>query len=161
MGIDIAKKATINLSNSTTIAAPRSDVWDIISDLSGVAKWVPGITAARFETDETVGDGALRWCDLENPDGSTGYVRELFSDWREGTGFTYEAIDSSFPTRFVNTLALVEQADDTTVVSMETVLTPEPGMDEAQLEGLTAAFTGGVADALEALKTFAETGASD
>lgn len=160
MELETSNNAIIN--DSTTIAAPPSDVWNIMSDLSGIAKWAPGVTAAHFETDQTVGDGALRWCDLENPDGSTGYVRELFSDWRDGTGFTYEVIESSFPVeRIVNKLALVEQADNTTAVSMEMNLTPAPGMDKAQQQGLTAALTEAVAQAVEALKTFAETGASD
>ena len=43
---------------------------------------------------------------------------------------------------------------------MEMNLMPPSGMDEAHVEGLTAAFTGAVAYSLEALKVFVETGTS-
>lgn len=113
------------ITDDITIDAPLSRVWAILADLPSIAKWGPGVIAARVETTNTSGNGAIRYCDLANPGGPPGYVRELFSNWRDEHSYTYEIIEGTIPIEHgVTTITLYDKGNHTTSATMTMQITP-------------------------------------
>lgn len=145
-----------SITDNVTINAPREKVWSVISDLAGVASWGPMVTSATIESENTGGDDAVRHCELAQPDGSTGFVREKFSNWREGTGYSYEIVDGDLPVqRLVNTFELTDH-DDRTTASMAMDILPPEGTSAEAIGGMVEMFSGMVNMTLNSLKNHIE-----
>ena len=75
-----------------TINKPTDDVWKILSDLTAMGNYMPGIQNVYFTSDSKSGVGAARHCIFE--DGIE--LSERVIKWDEDRGYTLET------TQFVN-----------------------------------------------------------
>lgn len=76
----------ITLEDEIRIEASPSDVWGVLSDLSLVHEFSPGVKNAFYTTEQKTGVGAGRHCDLV-PFGS---VEEVVIDWTEEKSLTIQ-----------------------------------------------------------------------
>jgi carbon monoxide dehydrogenase subunit G len=81
-------------SNGIQIDAPPEKVWAVLSDLSTVQDYSPGVSKAYYTSEERNGIGASRHCDLQGP---SGWVEERVAEWDEGRTMTIEIYDSNGP----------------------------------------------------------------
>ena len=82
-------------STAISINAPKQKVWEVLADLGSIYKWNPGVSQSYSTSPETVGEGAMRHCDLQNAKGSSiGYLEERAFDWRDGDGFTIDVYEN-------------------------------------------------------------------
>ena len=144
------------ITDNVTIDAPRDKVWSVISDLPGVTSWGPMVTSATIESDNHSGNDAVRHCELAQPEGSTGFVRERFSNWRDGIGYSYEIVDGDLPVqRLVNTFELTDEGDRTTASMVMDVVPPE-GTPADAIDEMEEMFSGMVNMTLNSLKNHIE-----
>ena len=73
----------IRLSSQVCIDAPVEQVWQALSDLEGIVRWVPAIRRAHCPGEHR-GVGAARVCEL---DGFS--IVETIEAWDEGKRFVY------------------------------------------------------------------------
>lgn len=71
---------------STTIDAPPEHVWAVLSDLTAMRAYLPGLASVRLLSGPEAGVGAARHCVFE--DGVE--LTECVTDWRDGAGYTLE-----------------------------------------------------------------------
>ncbi len=72
-----------------TIHAPKAQVWDIISNLTAIQYYLPGLQSVRYTSDTHRGVGASRYCIFE--DGTE--LHERIHDWNEGISFQIEIFE--------------------------------------------------------------------
>jgi len=72
------------LKGDIEIRAPRERVWEVLADLSAVQHYNPMVKSARYASDQRLGIGASRRCELA-PMGS---IQETAIRWDEGAGYT-------------------------------------------------------------------------
>ena len=65
---------------SVTIEAPAERTWDVLSDLTAMADYMPGATSVRLVSDHATGPGATRHCVFDDGVELTERVR----DWDDG-----------------------------------------------------------------------------
>ncbi|MDX1418874.1 MAG: SRPBCC family protein [Rubricoccaceae bacterium] len=75
-----------DVQRSVTIDAPRDRVWDVLSDLTAMRAYMPGLASVEHVGEAERGVGAARHCVFA--DGVE--LTERVTDWREGTGYTLE-----------------------------------------------------------------------
>lgn len=80
------------LQSQITINKSIDEVWTILSDLTAMGNYMPGIQSVDFTSDAKHGVGAARHCVFE--DGIELHERVL--NWDDGEGYTLET------TKFVN-----------------------------------------------------------
>ncbi len=80
---------------TTVIDAPVAAVWRALSDIGRIADWNPGVRASRLISDQTVGTGTARHCDL----GAGAYLREVVVKWEEHRALTMRIEDTNLPLR--------------------------------------------------------------
>ncbi len=80
------------IQSQVTIDKPQAQVWDILSDITAMGNYMPGIKEVHFTSENKEGVGAARHCTFE--DGVELHERVL--RWQEGQGYTLET------TQFVN-----------------------------------------------------------
>jgi hypothetical protein len=83
---------------------PPETLWDILADLTAVADYNPGITAARLKGNQAQGEGAQRECDLV----PKGKVVERVIEWREGQAVGLEIVESDWPIHFMRWVTRIE-----------------------------------------------------
>lgn len=69
------------------IDAPAEEVWEAIGDFGNIFKWNPAVPASHLTSDEVVGAGTTRHCDLTVPGAS---IEERITDWQEGRSYSVE-----------------------------------------------------------------------
>lgn len=80
------------IQSQVTINKPMEQVWSILSDLTAMGNYMPGIKDVHFTSTNKQGVGAARHCTFE--DGVE--LHERVREWNEGEGYTLET------TKFVN-----------------------------------------------------------
>lgn len=74
------------IQSQITINKPKDKVWAILSDLTAMGNYMPGIDEVHFTSDEKRGMGAARHCTFD--DGIELFERVI--DWNDGHGYTLE-----------------------------------------------------------------------
>lgn len=72
---------------------PPERVWALLADLEAVARYNPGVVAARVRGPAREGVGAERECDLK----PSGRVVERVTAWDEGRAVGLEVVESDWP----------------------------------------------------------------
>ena len=80
------------IQSQVIINKPQTQVWDVLSDLTAMGNYMPGIQDVHFTSENKQGVGASRHCTFK--DGVELHERVL--RWQEGQGYTLET------TQFVN-----------------------------------------------------------
>ncbi len=102
---------------TTRIAAPKDEVWSVLSDLGSIHRWNPGVKASHATSDAPGGEDATRHCDLQRPGGkAVGYLEERAVEWREGDGYRIEITDSNLPLKTASVEFALEADGDGTLV---------------------------------------------
>lgn len=73
------------LRASTTIDAPKSDVWAMLADFDNVAAWAPGVTESHGIAKKDLGVGHGRHCEIEG----FGGIDEIITQWQQQESFAY------------------------------------------------------------------------
>lgn len=68
------------------IDAPAERTWAVLSDLTAMREYMPGVQEVRMLSESGSGAGATRHCRFE--DGIE--LTERVTDWHEGSGYTLE-----------------------------------------------------------------------
>ncbi len=143
------------------INAPKETVWEVLAYLGIIYKWKPGVSHSYSTSSETVGEGAMRHCDLQNAKGgSIGYLEERAFDWRDGEGFTIDIYESNLPLKRNHVRFDLESNGDGTIVT----ITPDYALKFGPLGVLADLLIGrrqlkkGMADMAAGLKHHIETG---
>ncbi len=69
------------------IDAPSEKVWEAIGDFGNIHKWNPSVPTSHLTSDQAVGEGTTRHCDLTVPGAS---IEERITDWQEGRSYSVE-----------------------------------------------------------------------
>lgn len=143
-------------SNQTTIAAPQSAVWAVLSDLETAERYDAFIERAFYVSETRTGVGAARQCDL--PDGSS--IQERVIAWDEGNGYDIEASDDptgAFPLVNQRVRFELESTRDGTLVRMTFSYdyAPSTELPTSEADAMATELLNGV---LGGLKHFVETG---
>ncbi len=74
------------LQTELNIAAPVSEVWDVLADFSTPDTWAAQVTKSySHDPKQDRGVGAGRHCDIEG----FGSIEEIITEWQEGKTLTY------------------------------------------------------------------------
>lgn len=107
------------------IDAPADDVWKVLDDFGGVAKYNPNVEMSGVVAGPDTGTGATRECILDGGE----RIEEEIVEYDSGTGYTVNFTDvGDFPLKENVVDIRVESIDETTsVVTMTSNCTPRFG----------------------------------
>jgi len=71
--------------SSTTINAPKDQVWAVLEDFNNVYTWAPGVSESHGLGSKQQEMGAARHCKLSD----FGAIDEVITEWKQGQGFTF------------------------------------------------------------------------
>ena len=107
-----------HITETVRIEASKEQVWSVLADFGGVAKFHPGLRSSRATSDANSGQGATRQCELH----PMGVIQERIAEWRDGEEMLIEIYEGRNmpPLDFTTTRArLSVHADgDTALVTM-------------------------------------------
>lgn len=83
---------------------PPDRIWAQLALLDAVARFNPGVRAARVRGALTRGVGAVRECDLL----PKGRIAERVTAWEEGRAIGLEVIETDWPLRFMRWVTRIE-----------------------------------------------------
>lgn len=112
-----------SVSVTRVIDASIEDVWRVLDDFGGVAKYNPNVEASKIVAGPDTGTGATRECVLDNG----GRIEEEIIDYKSGTGYTVNFTDTGdFPLEENIVKIRVESLDEArTAVTMTSNFTPK------------------------------------
>lgn len=92
------------INHTLDAKCPPDALWRLLADITSVADYNPGITAARLRGDQAEGTGAQRECDLV----PKGKVVERVIEWQPGTAVGLEIVESDWPIHFMRWVTRIE-----------------------------------------------------
>ena len=96
------------LSGVIHVEATDSKVWDVLSDLKGIAKWSPVVRSASVVTDTDKGEGARRRLKGVNSD----FFDETITEWDDGVRLVYKVEGANSLLQSVHAGFLVSPSDE-------------------------------------------------
>jgi hypothetical protein len=88
-------------------ACPPERLWALLSDLTAVERYNPGVTRASIEGARASGVGARRSCELV----PKGRVVERVTHWEEERALGLEVVESDWPIHFMRWVTTIEPSD--------------------------------------------------
>ena len=85
------------LNEQVSIPGPPSEVWAVLEDFGGVAKWAPNMRRSKLVGSQPTGSGARRI--MHHHLGFN--FEEVITDWEEGTGYSFEVYRAPYPMKNV------------------------------------------------------------
>lgn len=82
-----------NFKTHTTINAPVDIVWQTLADIGAIEKWNPGVRASHLTSQQDIGVGAARFCDL----GGKNYLNETVVVWQPEAQLTMRITATNMP----------------------------------------------------------------
>jgi len=142
------------IERSAEIEAGPDDVWSVLSDLTAMHRYMPGVTSVDVTTDHRDGVGATRYCVFD--DGVE--LEERVAEWHEGSGYVLETLSSKkVPMKSNRVRFALEAADGTTRLSQSMTYEMKGGVLAPLLERLAAGrMRSALDDALGGLKRHVE-----
>lgn len=141
----------VKITNQVQINAPKSKVWEIVSDFGNVSRWGPLVTQSATLSQNNKGLGAERSCEVLQ----IGSITEKVIGWDEGNSITIDVKGVPGVYSLVNQSTFSGEGDQT-VVTSETEVDIK-GTDEEK-KGFEEQFHGALQLTVEGLKAYAETG---
>lgn len=86
----------MKVMRSVIIEAPVDRVWAAVRDFDGVAKWNPGVTAARMETGAPTAVGSIRHLDIVD---GTVFRETLLAHSDIDRLYAYDIVEGPLPCR--------------------------------------------------------------
>ena len=90
-------------------------IWQLLADLEAVARYNPGVRAARYVGAQRSGVGASRSCDLA----PNGRVVERVTVWDEGRAVGLEVTESDWPIHFMRWVTRLEPTKEGTRLTQD------------------------------------------
>jgi hypothetical protein len=90
-------------------------VWALLSDLTAVERYNPGVRAATIEGTTRTGVGAMRACELV----PKGHVVERVTHWEELRALGLEVAESDWPIHFMRWVTRLEPNGSTTRITQD------------------------------------------
>ncbi len=140
-----------------TIDAPQSDVWEILADVGGAARWAPTLSHSTVTTQATQGIGCERECDVHG----FGKTTEVITEWQDGRKMGYDVNFEGAPLiRSVHNSFTLSADGDRTIVTLVSNFRMKGGPAGALLDRLVVRRKLGktIRESLAGLKYYAETG---
>lgn len=108
---------------SRTVNAPAEGLWQYVGDFSNIYRFHPFLKGSHFIDGATSNDiGSTRQCNFK--DGN--YVKEQIIEWKEGSLYTVDIIESSIPIKYgKGTVGISPIDENNTEVFMELDVTPK------------------------------------
>jgi ligand-binding SRPBCC domain-containing protein len=100
------------LKHEVRIAAPLTQVWDVLADLEAVQSYNPKVATARVISEQRNGVGASRRCELK----PKGWMEERVWEWNPMHSIGLEISASDWPIRFMKWRTTLEENGDATIV---------------------------------------------
>jgi carbon monoxide dehydrogenase subunit G len=142
------------VSGSVCIDAPAAKVWEVLSALDTIHRWVAPIRRSHCEGETNRGANAVRVCEL----GGNVVVRETIVDWVEGQSFAYTGEGAPLMKRALNRWS-VEARDAQCLVTSTAEVVLKGGILGRLLDPLFAAIALRMGRrSLATLKYYVETG---
>jgi len=109
----------ITIETRLCVDVPREQAWHQLARIEDVDQWAESITVSYCDAPVTRGYGAERVCKLKNNKA----VREKFTRWEEGRGYSYELVSSDLPLvkNAKNDWSLKGYGDKTLIISLATL----------------------------------------
>ncbi len=146
------------LSSEICIQALPTHVWRVLADLGAIKKFNPSVRASRYISEQRVGPGAARQCDLL-PMGS---LQETTIDWQEGEAITLRmhSWHRTPPFRTATVRFAIAPQEGSTLASCDIDYHMKWGPLGQLLDGwmVRPQFRKVLADMLQGLKHYCETG---
>jgi hypothetical protein len=106
---------TTKICHEIHAQCPPERVWALLSDLSAVERYNPGVRSARIQGDQRAEVGAERVCELL----PKGRVLERVTHWENGRAVGLEVVESDWPIHFMRWVTRVEPAGASTRITQE------------------------------------------
>lgn len=147
-------------SKQIIITASQASVWKVMANLGDIHKFNPNVSKSYYTTDQKDGIGASRICELI----PAGIVKEVASEWHEGTGFKLDIlpIEKAPPLKNIHaTLHLEAQGSSSTQVTISMEYHTKLGILGRTLNALIirSQMEKSISMLLQGLKINVETGA--
>jgi uncharacterized protein YndB with AHSA1/START domain len=139
-----------SITATTTIDAPRSAVWAVLTDFANVADWNSGVIKSYMTSEANSGLGAQRHCDLA----PAGEAEETIRKWEPETTLVV-SIDSTKAMPFESALETFTLEDNggSTSLTMDFEYTPiDESMGPQLDEPLTVGFNSALAELAAAVQ---------
>ena len=142
------------IESSVHIQAPPERVWGVLSDLTAMRAYMPGLESVALTSGEARGVGAARHCVFE--DGVE--LHEQVVSWTEGTGYTLETTAfEGVPMRSNRIAFRVAPAPDGTTVTQSMTYAMKGGLLAPLMERMAGGMMRKALDgALGGLKGYVE-----
>lgn len=82
-----------SFATETTIEAPVTEVWQALGEIGDIYRWNPGVRASHTTSDQEVGLGTTRYCDL----GGTNFLDEEVVLWQPNEKLTMRITGTNLP----------------------------------------------------------------
>jgi len=98
---------TITVTKTLNVDAARA--WAALADFGNIAHFHPGLSGSHLlDGSANAGVGAERRCDLKDKN----YLVERVRDWKDGSSYTVDIIESSMPLRSATATLSVRAIDN-------------------------------------------------
>ncbi len=104
-------------STHTTIEASVSEVWETLADIGRIYEWNPGVIASHTTSEQTMGAGATRHCDL----GGRNFLHEEVVEWQPEQKLTMRISDSNLPFKSADIRFTIKENSKGTVVTVSPI----------------------------------------
>lgn len=135
-----------DIHESTVVEAPASEVWDLLRDFGGLARWYPGVEPDDLRiVDDRPGDAVGATRVLEMAEDVT--VREqLIEHSDDRRSYTYTILDYPLPIRDYHATIRVHEVTDTddAFVEWSARFEIEPDLREDAVKNMRSVYRGGL-----------------
>lgn len=145
------------LEFTTTIQAPKSDVWSKLRDLGSIQNYNPSVTKSYYSSDLKEGKDAARICELA----PMGIIEETITDWVEGESYTLaiKAVEKLPPiTDMTATISLISIDENVTEAKIAYQFRAKNFLGRLMVPMVTKQFEKGLQGLMTGLKVHTETG---
>lgn len=111
----------VQLNHEILINSSAEKVWDVLSNLERVAHYNPTVASARYVSEQKVGVGSARECQLK----PSGLVKERVVAVEEGRSITMELYESDWPVENMTWTTTIHPEGNATMVKQTMSYTPK------------------------------------
>lgn len=146
------------INRSVNINATAEEVWPALADFGGIAAWNPNVKASKLTSNQQLGEGVTRECQLI----PLGTVQERVTEWTEGRMMTIDIYEFRNVPAMRSSTAVIELVPDGSSTTVNMSLSYEVGLGPLgagmNAMGMRRQFEKAVSGVLAGLKHHVETG---
>lgn len=145
-----------SLSHKIQVDSIPANVWDVLADLEAVQHYNPKVKSAKYISDDRIGVGAARECDL----GKDGIIKERIIGWNQNQYIAMELYESSWPLEFMRWKTNITPTAKGTTITQKLEYKMKFGMLGSIMDNLMmkSMMDKTISDVFVSLKDFVESG---